>query len=102
MTVHLSEEESAMLFLAYPKTELTGPNPFRQLLNNFDPRPHLAVMTGVCLPLPESTLVNPSDVVVVTCTEPLPIEGEVQYLTELWSLNGRLEKVFSGHKVMKQ
>lgn len=83
------------LFLAHPEKELDGPSPFHQLLTTFNPRPHLVIMTALCQPIPESNVaINQSDIVVVTCKNPLSIEGEVQYLTELWKLKGELRKVF--------
>ena len=96
-----SVTDCAVLFLACPQVELSGPNPFKQLLTHFSPRPHLAVLTGPCLPasVSEDNL-KQSDVVVVTCGTPLPIEGEVQYLTELWSLGGELKDMFWGQKVI--
>ena len=94
--------DSTKLFLACPEVELSGPNPFDRLIISFNPRPHLAVMTGPCLPLvlgSNNVVVKESDVVMVTCETPLAIEGEIQYLTELWSLKGELKKMFSGEKV---
>ena len=92
-----SLHDSATLFLACPKTELSGPNPFRQLLTSFTPCPHLAVMTGPCRPLTgyNNANVNLSDIVVVTCKTPLSIEGVVQHTTELWRLKGDLNEMFS-------
>ena len=90
---------SATLFLACPEIELSGPSPFKQLLINFSPRPHLVVMSGPCLPLGPGSIVKESDIVVVTCETPQAIEGEVQYLTELWSLRGDLKKMFSSGMV---
>ena len=93
-------KEHATLFLAHPETDLDSPSPFRQLLPAFNPRPHLAVLTGQCQPIAESNIIiNQSDIVVATCKAPLSIEGEVQYLTELWKLKGELKKVFPNQMV---
>lgn len=100
ITVPLSAEshggkpvDYATLFLAHPKTQLTGPTPFNELLQRFDPRPHLAVLTGPCLPLVDC--LKTSDIVVVSCQTPLPIEGEVQYWTELWRIrDNQMKQLF--------
>ena len=86
------------LFLTYPRAELSGPDPFRQILTDFTPRPHLALLTGPCSPLPGSELSPESSggkvhAVVVMSKTPMPIEGEVQYQTELLKLKGRLKEV---------
>ena len=97
---HGDPANSATLFLARPEKELYGPSPFQQLLTTFNPRPHLAIMTGPCQPIPESNVaINQSDIVIVTCKNPLSIEGEVQYLTELWKLKGELRRVFPNQMV---
>ena len=91
-----SLHDQATLFLARPKLELSGPDPFKQIFANFAPRPHLALLTGPCHPLPGSELTSPSDsvhAVVVTARTPLPIEGEVQYFTELLKLKGEIKNV---------
>lgn len=91
-----SLHDEATLFLVRPKVELSGPDPFRQIFINFTPRPHFALLTGPCDPLPGSELMSPDDhvhAVVVTSRTPLPIEGEVQYLTELLKLKGEIGKV---------
>lgn len=94
-----STNDSAILFLACPEIELSGPSPFKQLLIDFSPRPHLVLMSAPCLLLVPGSIVKESDVVVVTCESPHAIEGEVQYLTELWSLKGELNKMFSSGEV---
>ena len=102
MTIPLPDyslHEEATLFLARPYVELSGPDPFRQIFTNFTPRPHFALLTGPCLPLPGSELISPDQsnndvhVIVVTSRTPLTVEGEVQYLTELLKLKGEIEKV---------
>ena len=94
-----SLHDSATLFIACPKVNLSGPDPFKEILTNFSPSPHFALLTGSCCPLPEAELGPdpPNDsmnVVVVTSKTPLPIEGEVQYSTELWRLKGEFKEVY--------
>ena len=89
-----SLHDQVTLFLARPKLELSGPDPFKQIFANFTPRPHLALLTGPCDLLPGSELTNDNvHAVVVTARTPLPIEGEVQYFTELLKLKGEIQDV---------
>lgn len=104
MTIPLPDyslHDEATLFLAHPKVELSGPDPFKQIFTNFTPRPHFVLLTGPCNPLPGSEFTSTSpdssndcvQAVVVTSRVPQPIEGEVQYLTELMKLKGEIENV---------
>ena len=102
MTIPLPDyslHDEATLFLAHPKVELSGPDPFKQIFTNFTPRSHFALLTGPCKPLPGSEFTysdssnNSVQAVVVTSRVPQPIEGEVQYFTELMKLKGEIENV---------
>ena len=99
MTIPLPDyslHDEATLFIAHPKVELSGPDPFKQIFTNFTPRPHFALLTGPCNPLPGSEFTSPdssNNAVVVTSTVPQPIEGEVQYFTELMKLKGEIKSV---------
>lgn len=56
----------------------------RDLLVEFSPQPHIAVMSGTCCA--NEGKANLGDVVITTLRDPTSLSAELQHVTELWKI----------------
>lgn len=65
-----------------------NPGLVASMLKSFKPAPRIAVLSGTCIANEGDAQIG--DVVVVTRSKPWPVAAEVQHMTELWKLQGKL------------
>ena len=74
------------IHVAYPRESSRTPSMTDpvDLLMEFSPQPHIAVMSGTCCA--NEGKANLGDVVVTTLRDPTSLSAELQYLTALWKI----------------